>query len=99
MPSDPVGGPIFLLLILILLYGRLSGTEAAVHALSEARLRREAEEEDERAKRLLPLAEAPEEALSALQICITFTALLCGALGKGWHERRQLHVQCGIPGS
>ena len=84
MPSDPLGGPIWVILLLLLAYAWLSAAQAAVRGLNEARLRRDAEESDGDASLLLPIAEQAEDARTALKICATFCGVLCGAVSAVW---------------
>ncbi len=84
MSSDPLAGPILLILALLLAYGWLSGAQAALRALNEARLRHDAEEDDPQAKLLLPLAEEPDESRTALRICATVVGILTAAVAGVW---------------
>ena len=84
MSSDPLGGPIVLILILMLLYGRLISAQTALRLLNESRLRREAESGDLRSRQLLPLAEAPEEPRSALKVCSTLTGVIACGIAVYW---------------
>ena len=78
MPADP-WGPILLQLLLILVNGWFASTEVAVLSLNEAKLRREAEEGDRVAARLLKLNESPNQFLSTIQVCITLAGFLGAA--------------------
>lgn len=80
MSSDPLGGPILLLLLLILLHAFLNWLEAAAVSLNETRLRRDAEEGNETAEALLPMAADQERVCASLRVCVTMAGLLCSAL-------------------
>ena len=84
MSSDPWAGPILLQLVLILINGWFAATEIAVLSLNDARLRREAEDGDKVAARLLKIAESPNRFLSTIQVCIT----LAGFLGSAFAAHR-----------
>ena len=84
MSSDPWAGPLLLQLVLILLNGWFAATEAALLSLNDARLRRDAEEGDKVAARLLSLTEAPNRHLSTIQVCIT----VAGFLGSAFAAKR-----------
>ena len=83
MSSDPWAGPLLLQLALILLNGWFAATEAAILSLNDARLRRDAEDGDPVAARLLKLSESPQKYLSTLQVCIT----LAGFMGSAFAAR------------
>ena len=80
MSSDPLGGPLFLLIVLIAAYACLSWLETAVEELNEPRLRRDAEDGDRDAESLLRLAEGQSRVRTALRICRTMDGLLSSAL-------------------
>lgn len=71
-------------LALILLNGWFAATEAALLSINDARLRREAEEGDKVAARLLKLSESPSRYLSTIQVCIT----LAGFLGSAFAAKQ-----------
>ncbi len=71
---------IFLIFSLLFIHSLLSMTEAALLSLPKSRLQAKAGE-DGTASRLLKLLENPNQFLSAVQIGITLTDLLMGAIG------------------
>ena len=71
--------PIIVLVILILINAFFAAAEIAVISLSETKLRRQAEEGDKKAKKLLRLMQAPDNFLSAIQIAITLAGFLSSA--------------------
>jgi putative hemolysin len=64
---------------LILINAFFAGTELAVMQLNANKLRRQAEEGDKAAVRILPMVEAPSSFLSAIQIGITLAGFLASA--------------------
>ena len=80
MSSDPIWPQLLLQLILILVNAYFAATEIAVISLNENVLRREAEEGDKKAAKLLKIVEAPTRFLSTIQIGIT----LAGSLGSAF---------------
>ena len=79
MPDDPLLPKLIVLVILILINAFFAGAEIAVISLSETRLKRQAEEGDKKAQRLLKLTQAPDHFLSAIQIAITLAGFLSSA--------------------
>ena len=79
MPEDPLLPKIIVLVVLILSNAFFAAAEIAVISLSEAKLRRQAEEGDKKAKRLLTLMQAPDHFLSAIQVAITLAGFLSSA--------------------
>ena len=79
MPEDPLLPKIIVLVVLILINAFFAAAEIAVISLSEAKLRRQAEEGDKKAKRLLTLMQAPDHFLSAIQVAITLAGFLSSA--------------------
>lgn len=71
--------PILVLVILILVNAFFAAAEFAVISLSETKLRRQAEEGDKKAAKLLVLMQAPDNFLSAIQIAITLAGFLSSA--------------------
>jgi putative hemolysin len=71
---------ISLIFLLLFIHSLLSMTEAALLSLPKSRLQAKASEDDT-AARLLRLLENPNQFLSAVQIGITLTDLLMGAIG------------------
>ncbi|MEQ2444559.1 hemolysin family protein [Pseudoflavonifractor sp. CLA-AP-H29] len=79
MLSDPIWPQLLLQLILILVNAYFAATEIAVISLNENVLRREAEEGDKKAAKLLKIVEAPTRFLSTIQIGITLAGFLGSA--------------------
>ncbi len=71
---------ISIILLLLFLHSLLSMTEAALLSLPKSRLQAKADE-DHTAAQILTLLENPNQFLSAVQIGITLTDLLMGAIG------------------
>ena len=78
-PADPLLPKILVLVILILINAFFAAAEIAVISLSETKLRKQAEEGDRKAKKLLVLMQAPDSFLSAIQIAITLAGFLSSA--------------------
>ena len=79
MSPDPIWPQILLQVVLILLNAFFASTEIAVLSLNENLLRREAEEGDKKAARLLKIVQAPTKFLSTIQIGITLAGFLGAA--------------------
>ena len=79
MSSDPIWPQLLLQLILILVNAYFAATEIAVISLNENVLRREAEEGDKKAAKLLKIVEAPTRFLSTIQIGITLAGFMGSA--------------------
>lgn len=79
MPEDPLLPKFLILILLILINAFLSAAEVALLSLSESKLRRQLEEGDRRAAKLLKLTQFPDRTLSALQICISLAGLFAAA--------------------
>lgn len=71
--------PIIVLIILIFINAFFAAAEFAVISLSEVKLKKQAEEGDKKAKKLLRLMQAPDNFLSAIQIAITLAGFLSSA--------------------
>jgi len=71
--------PILILVILIFVNAFFAAAEIAVISLSEAKLRKQAEDGDKKAKKLLKLMAKPDKFLSAIQIAITLAGFLSSA--------------------
>ncbi|MEG1661179.1 MAG: DUF21 domain-containing protein, partial [Clostridiales bacterium] len=65
MTEDPLGR-LLLLLILLLLGGFIAAVEAAVSTLNSSRLKKPAEDGEDKAVALMKIADEPEQLLSAL---------------------------------
>ncbi len=70
---------LLLQLVLILINAFFAASEIAVVSLNSNKLRKEAEDGDKSAARLLKLVEAPTSFLSAIQVCITLAGFLGSA--------------------
>ena len=79
MSDDPFLPKLLLLVILILINAFFAAAEIAVISLSETKLRRQAEEGDKKAEKLLKLTRTPDHFLSAIQIAITLAGFLSSA--------------------
>ena len=79
MPDDPILPKLIILLVLVLVNAFFAAAEIAVLSLSGARLKRQAEEGDKQAARLLVLTQDPDRFLSAIQIAVTLSGLLSSA--------------------
>ena len=80
MPDDPSILPkLLVLIVLILVNAFFAAAEIAVISLSETKLKKQAEEGDKKAKKLLALTQTPDHFLSAIQIAITLAGFLSSA--------------------
>lgn len=79
MSEDPLLPQILILVILIFLNAFFAAAEIALISLSEGKIRKQAEEGDRRAAKLLKLIQAPDDFLSAIQIGITLAGFLASA--------------------
>ena len=71
--------PIIVLVILIFINAFFAAAEISVISLSEAKLKKQAEDGDKKAKKLLALMQSPDRFLSAIQIAITLAGFLSSA--------------------
>jgi len=78
LSDDPLLS-ILILVILTAINAFFAASEIAVISLSETKLRKQAEEGDKKAKKLLALMQAPDNFLSAIQIAITLAGFLNAA--------------------
>ena len=78
MSDDPLLS-ILILVILTAINAFFAASEIAVISLSETKLRKQAEEGDKKAKKLLALMQAPDNFLSAIQLAITLAGFLNAA--------------------
>ena len=76
--DDPLP-KLIVLIVLILINAFFASAEIAVISLSESKLRKQAEEGDKKAAKLLKLTQAPDRFLSAIQIAITLAGFLSSA--------------------
>ena len=79
MSDDPFLPKLILLAVLILINAFFAAAEISVISLSEAKLRKQADEGDKKAEKLLKLTQAPDNFLSAIQIAITLAGFLSSA--------------------
>lgn len=79
MSDDPLLPKLLLLFILILINAFFAGAEIAVISLSETKLKKQVEEGDKKAEKLLKLTQTPDHFLSAIQIAITLAGFLSSA--------------------
>ena len=80
MPDDPLLPKLMILIVLILINAFFAAAEIAVISLSEAKLKKQVEDGDKKAGRLLALTQAPDHFLSAIQIAITLAGFLSSAV-------------------
>ena len=79
MTEDPLLPQILVLIILIFLNAFFAASEMAIVSLSEGKTRKQAEEGDKKAVKLLKLIQQPDLFLSAIQIGITLAGFLASA--------------------
>ena len=79
MTEDPLLPQLLILFVLILVNAFFAAAEIALISLSETKLKKQIEEGDRRAKKLLKLVQAPDRLLSTIQICITLAGFLSSA--------------------
>ncbi|MGM9607402.1 MAG: hemolysin family protein [Oscillospiraceae bacterium] len=79
MSEDPLLPQLLVLVILIFFNAFFAASEIAVISLSEAKVRKQAEEGDKKAAKLLRLIQAPDNFLSTIQIGITLAGFLASA--------------------
>ena len=79
MSDDPLLPKLITLMVLVLVNAFFAAAEIAVLSLSGTRLKKQAEEGDKQAARLLVLTQAPDHFLSAIQIAITLAGFLSSA--------------------
>lgn len=99
MSEDPLLPQILILLVLIFLNAFFAAAEIALISLSEGKIRKQAEDGDRRAAKLLKLIQSPDNFLSAIQIGITLAGFLASAFAADtFSDRlvRWLVDQCGV---
>ena len=79
MPDDPLLPKLIVLIVLILINAFFASAEIAVISLSETKLKKQVEEGDKKAEKLLKLTQTPDHFLSAIQIAITLAGFLSSA--------------------
>lgn len=77
--DDPIGSQLLVQLILIAINAFFASTETAVVSINENRIRKQAEDGDAMAEKLLKLIESPTRFLSTIQVCITLSGFLASA--------------------
>lgn len=80
--DDPIGSRLLLQLALILINAFFAATETAVVSLNENRIRKQAEDGNAKAIRLLRMIESPTRFLSTIQVCITLSGFLASAFAS-----------------
>lgn len=99
MSEDPLLPQILILIVLIFLNAFFAAAEIALISLSEGKIRKQAEDGDRRAAKLLKLIQSPDNFLSAIQIGITLAGFLASAFAADtFSDRlvRWLVDQCGV---
>ena len=94
--------PIIVLVILIFINAFFAAAEIAIISLSEAKLKKQAEDGDKKAAKLLKLVQSPERLLSAIQIAITLAGFLSSAFAADTFSDPLVHwliedMGCTIP--
>ena len=79
MTEDPLLPQLLMLVILIFINAFFASSEIALISLSEGKVRKQAEEGDKKAAKLLKLVQAPDNFLSTIQIGITLAGFLNAA--------------------
>lgn len=79
MSADPLGPQLLLQVVLIFLNAFFASTEIAVISLNANKLRRQAEDGDKAAARMLRMVEEPSGFLSTIQVGITLGGFLASA--------------------
>lgn len=77
--DDPIGSKLLLQLVLILINAFFASAETAVVSLNENRIRKQAEDGDSLAVRMLQMIESSTRFLSTIQVCITLSGFLGSA--------------------
>ena len=83
MSSDPIWPQLFLQAVLIFVNAFFAATEMSVISLNDNLLRKQAEEGDVKAQKLLKVVESPTRFLSTIQIGITLAGYLGSAFAAG----------------
>ena len=78
MPDDRLP-KLFLLLLLILIHGLFTAAQEALGSVSEAVVRRQAEEGDRKSRAILALLQSQDRLLTAIRLVLTLAALLSAA--------------------
>lgn len=80
MLEDPLLPQILVLVVLVFLNAFFAASESALRSLSEGKVRKQAEEGDQKAAKLLKLIQSPDRFLSTIQVGITLAGFLASAL-------------------
>lgn len=88
MPADPLLPQILILIVLVFLNALFSASKIALGSLTEGKIRKQAEEGDKKAVRILKLLQMPDRFLSATQICITLAGFLAAAFTAVFFSER-----------
>lgn len=76
---DPIWSQLLLQIILILINAFFACAEIAIISLNENKLKKQADDGDKKAVRMLKITEKPERFLSTIQICITLAGFMASA--------------------
>ena len=87
-----VSATIVLQVILILINAFFAGTEMALVSINQTRLRKEAEDGDKKAEKLLSLIENPSAFLSAIQIAITLAGFMGAAFSADVLSEKLVYI-------
>ena len=88
MTDGPIGLQLLIVFLLILINAFFAASEIAVISLNENKVRREAEEGNKKAKKLLKLVDNPGAFLSTIQIAITLAGFLASAFAADSFSER-----------
>ncbi len=88
MDADPIGRQLLLQFLLILVNAFFAASEISVVSLNVNKLKKEAEEGDRKAAKMLKLVETPTSFLSAIQIGITLAGFLGSAFAADNFSQR-----------
>ncbi len=91
MSDDPLWRLLLLPVLLIALNAFFAAAEIAVISLSENKMRRQAEDGDKKAERLLSMVRQPASFLSTIQIGITLSGFLASAFASDTFADRLVH--------
>ena len=100
MPSASIGHQILILAILILISAFFSAAEAAITSLSESRLKKQMENGDRKAARLLDMVTEPGRLIATVQTGVTLASLLAGAFAALGFSQQAVEwlTSCGVTG-
>lgn len=90
--DTPIGGLLFVQVILIAINAFFAAAEIALVSLSESKLRHQAEEGDKRAAKLLKMVLEPSGFLSTIQIAITLAGFLGSAFAADHFAEPLVHL-------